>query len=384
MRILHVLTRYLRGGSEGNIKRSIHWEVSQGHTAAVALGAGASDSEALADLHALCAVYDVPGLLPHVHPLQDSRAFKHLNQIIRRGPFDVVCTHQSKAGILGRAAAAGTGAVVVHSVHMPSFGRGYRPSDSAIFWCAERYCARLTDWYLFVGEELRRQYVRAGLARPERTRVVRSPIDIDRFASARDYDGDLRTQLRASLGLRREGVVLIAIGALEPRKRHDLLIRRLSPLLTSGHAQLVIAGDGPMATDLRRSASTLGAPDAVRLVGHVTDVETLLAAADVFVHSSRVEGVPQVVIQALAAGLPVVATDVCGLREVPGADVSIVPGDGHGFAGAVKRVLSRPAPRQPISLGALADWRPESGAAQVTAFYDRLLPRSSTVPIRAA
>lgn len=384
MRILHVLTRYLRGGSEGNIKRSIHWEVSQGHAPAVALGAGGSNSSALADLQALCTVYDIPGLLPDVRPLQDSRAFKRLNQLIHRGPFDVVCTHQSKAGILGRAAAAGSGAVVVHSVHMPSFGKGYRPHDSAVFWCAERYCARVTDWYLFVGEELRRQYVRAGLARPERTQVVRSPIDIDRFASARECDNDRRRALRAKLGLRRDGSVLVAVGALEPRKRHELLIHRLSPLLGSGRAQLVIAGDGPLAADLRRLASTLGAPDAVRLIGHVTHVDALLAAADVFVHSARVEGVPQVVIQALAAGIPVVATDACGLREVPGADVSIVPADGRGFAGAVTRVLSRPAPRQPISLGALADWRPESGAAQMAAFYDRLLPRRSIVPVQAA
>jgi glycosyltransferase involved in cell wall biosynthesis len=104
----------------------------------------------------------------------------------------------------------------------------------------------------------------------------------------------------------------------------------------------------------------------------------------VFVHSSRVEGVPQVVIQALAAGVPVVATDVCGLREVPGADVSIVPSDGRGLADVVSRVLSRPVPRAPVPLDALGDWRPESGASRVAAFYDGLLAHRRAVPVGAA
>jgi glycosyltransferase involved in cell wall biosynthesis len=373
MKVLHVITRYLRGGSEGNIKRCIDWETAQGHSAAVALGVTASDATAIASLHDICTVHEVPGLVPQVRPLQDSLAFTRLARIIRRGRFDVIFTHQSKAGILGRAAAAGSGATIVHSVHMPSFGHGYGRGESAAFWCAERSCARLTDWFVFVGDELRRRYVDAGIAPSERTRIVRSPIDVGRFASVRDWEAERRTRVRAELGLREHGPVLAVIGALEPRKRHRLLIRRLSPLLAAGQAQLVIAGDGPLASDLRIEAATVGIGDAIRLVGHVKHVEALLGVADVFVHGSRVEGVPQVAIQALAAGVPIVATDACGLREVSGADVSIVRSDGRGLAEAVSQVISRPARREPIPLGLLAEWRRESGTAQLAAFYEGAL-----------
>ncbi|MEX2446312.1 MAG: glycosyltransferase, partial [Dehalococcoidia bacterium] len=127
----------------------------------------------------------------------------------------------------------------------------------------------------------------------------------------------------------------------------------------SGQADLVIAGDGPERPRLQQLAAEAGCADAVHLLGFVEDVPAVLAASDALVHASAAEGVPQVVIQALAAGAPVLATDVVGLREVPDAPVTIVRANGDGLLDAARGFVSAPRP-QPVPLAALDAWRPSS------------------------
>ena len=113
-----------------------------------------------------------------------------------------------------------------------------------------------------------------------------------------------------------------------------------------------------------------GVSHAVHLLGHVEDVRPLLAAADVVAHTSVVEGVPQVVIQALAAGLPVVATDAVGLREVRPAPITVVSRSGNGLARAVsRRMASRAAP---VPLEALMPWTTTVIDQQLRELHERL------------
>ena len=157
-----------------------------------------------------------------------------------RVAYDVVHTHQSKAGILGRLAASGRARRVVHTVHMASFGNGYNPLASMAFRIAEKRASRRTDVTVFVGDELRAIYVDAGVCRAGDSVVIRSPIDITRLAEARGWTASQRLDARRMHGLPADRSLIVWIGALSPRKRPVIAVRSLHPLLASGEGP---AGD---------------------------------------------------------------------------------------------------------------------------------------------
>ena len=365
LRVLHVITRFLDAGTERNLASHIRLQQEWGVDVALAVG-GEHDPEGVPDVP----IEIIPTLRRAPHPIDDLRAYRALRRIIGNGEFDVVHTHQSKAGVLGRLAARGR-ATTVHTVHMASFGSGYSSFGSMAFLAAERVAARFTDLLVSVGTDLRDQYLEAGVGDAQRFLVVRSELGLGRYrAVRRERD---RRRAEPSRGAGSLGPVLLSVGALEPRKRHALIIDRLAPLLRRGGV-LLIAGAGPEAAALRRLAEALGVSHAVRLIGQVDAIDERMASADVLVHASAAEGVPQVVIQALAAGLPVVATDVTGLRELPAAPIVIVDREGRDLEGAIEQTLADPP--APVAEAQLAQWvGPISGPPDVRATVRSGSPR---------
>ena len=365
MKVTHVVTRLGRGGTDNNVLHFVDWQRRHGHDPRLVVGED-SDTSAVPPW---LPVEVLPALVRDPQPAADLRAVRSIRRLLARDAPDVVHTHQSKAGIVGRLAAVRRGALVVHTVHMASFGPSYGRSSVA-FRVAEGVCARLTDIIVTVGEDLRRHYLQHGIGRPGQYLVVRSPVRLDAFLGVRGFDAARREEIRASLGVAAAAPMLLTVGFLERRKRHDLLLGRLRPLLASGPATLVVAGDGERRPDLERLAKELGVAQAVRFVGHVDHVERLFAVADVLVHTSAVEGVPQVVLQALAAGVPVVATETEGLGEVPGAAVRVVDRSGAGLREAVAETLAGPPP--PVGPERLADWTDEAVERQIAALHERI------------
>ncbi len=363
LRILHVATRHRVGGAERNLLHTVSRELDRGFDVHVAVGT--EDLED--DFPSETRVHPLPQLVREVSPRADRRAFSDLQKLIRAFRFDVVQTHQSKAGAVGRAAARQAVPVVVHTVHMASFGPAYGRGQSAMFLALERWLARFTDRFVFVGAELRRRYEAAGVVAGGRSVVVHSPImNLEALVELRGCKSDRRERARRAIKIPAGRRVVVMIGALDRRKRHALAIEALSPLLAGGETQLVIAGQGPELEALEDLSSRLGVADAVRFVGYVEDVRTLFAAADVFVQASTLEGVPQTVVQALAAGVPAIATAVDGLREIaaPAPRLSILPSDGRGLAALVSARLAT-GPIEPARAELLARWLPGTVDAQL-------------------
>ena len=365
MKVTHVITRLGRGGTDQNVLHFVDWQRRHGHDPRLVVG---EDSDT-ASVPPWLPLEVLPTLVRDPQPVADLRAVRGLRRLLARDEPDVVHTHQSKAGILGRLAAVGRGALVVHTVHMASFGPSYGRS-SAAFRVGERVCAPMTDVIVTVGEDLRRRYLQSGIGRPEQYLVVRSPVRLEAFLAVRNLDPAHRTQIREALGVPASAAVLLSVGFLERRKRHDLLLGELRPLLASGLASLAVAGDGDRRPALERLAKEMGIAQAVRFLGHVDHVEELFAVADVLVHTSAVEGAPQVVLQALAAGVPVVATETEGLGEVGPAPVRVVDRSGAGLAGAVEDTLARPP--APIGPEGLADWSEQAIERQIAALHERI------------
>lgn len=341
------------------------WELELGLMVHLAVGPESDISR----LPVHVAIHRQPHLVRRISPLNDARALIAMRRLIRATRAQVVHTHQAKAGIIGRSATASQNATTVHWVHGPSFGQGYSAASSALYREAERTANRLTDRWVFVGDELRRNYVDAGVCDPQKTAIVRSPIDVDTLIGLRTLGADDKCQLKTRFGLDPERPVLINIGAMESRKRHDLVIRSVARV-EEFKPQVLLVGQGPEQPALQSLSEALGLGSAIRFVGHVDDITNLLAISNVLVHASEREGASQVIIQALAAGLPVVATQTCGLHEVRGSSVLVAAANPASLSAAIEETLRHSPSAAPVS--SFRPWQPAARRDALVNLYSGL------------
>ncbi|ELA00691.1 group 1 glycosyl transferase [Cupriavidus sp. HMR-1] len=199
----------------------------------------------------------------------------------------------------------------------------------------DRWCALTTH----VSQAGRNAMVQGGAIRADRITVMPNGIDTSRFAP----EPSARQRVRQSLGLDASEIVLLSVGRLVAEKDHALLIDAFAEVLrTDLQIRLLIAGDGPLRNELQAQIGRLQLGHSVQLLGSREDIPDLLRSADVFVLSSNIEGMPLVVCEAMATGLPVVATDAAGVREIAGDLAIITPvGDRITLAQALQRAISR-------------------------------------------
>ena len=330
---------------------------------------GGSDAELAARDIDPASLTVLSSLIRRPHPWRDPITLQRLVRLIRRGGYDLVVTHQSKAGVLGRVAARLCGVPAVHSLSMANFGDGYPRWQSALFRTVESKLARSTAAYAVVGTDLRRRYAEIGVP-AEKLHIVRSGV-------ALPTPGELqpsRGEVCRALGLPVDRPLILYLGSLEPRKNvldlPDLLGRLLSSA-TSARPYLVVAGDGPLSEPLQQALSAAGLADDVRLLGYVLDPLPLVRTADVMVLLSAAEGVPQVLVQAAASGTPFVACAVDGVNELIdlGADgIGVPPGDLEGAASATRSFLGEDRPLRPVYVD-LSSW----STGTITQEYQRVI-----------
>ncbi len=272
------------------------------------------------------------------------RATCRLTRFIRQGGFDVVVTHTSVAGLVGRIAAWRAGCpVIVHTAHTTAVLAARGVIGRFAYRLAEAALARITTCTVFSSHALEHMVMAAGGARQGRSLTAYHGIDLPRLD--RQIEG-ARQRVREELGLGAGPVVLVA-GRLEPAKGVDLALASW-PQLRAHHpdAVLLIAGDGPDRADVERLAGP-----GVRLLGWRTDVPALCAAADVVAVPSRHESFGIIAQEAAAAAVPVVASRVGGLPEVVLDGVTgvlVPPLDPAALASAISALL-----RDPVRAAAL-------------------------------
>lgn len=164
---------------------------------------------------------------------------------------------------------------------------------------------------------------------PERVRVVPNGVPVQGDQATRTTGGASRAELREQLGVPEDAVLLLAVGGLEALKGHDLLIDALARSDTAAHVAVAGSGEPGRVERLGRQAEQAGVGSRVHLLGHRDDVPRLLSAADALVHSSREDSMPNAVLEAMAAGVPVVATGVHGAQDL------LEPREGRPRAGWV-------------------------------------------------
>jgi len=232
--------------------------------------------------------------------------------------------------VYGRLAARVARVPAVHTFHGIHYA-GYRAGLGRAYLALERRLARLTKAIVHVSESQAVEAAALGLAPPS-SRVIVNGIDAARIvASAR-----LRAEARRALELDQEALVVGTVARFDPVKRLDVLLRAFT-LVSTRHpaARLVIIGDGPERARLSALAVSLGIEDRVRFPGFIAEASRLLSALDLYASASRKEGLPLAILEAMASGLPVVATRVSGHVDVVAQSVTglLVTADDHRALG---------------------------------------------------
>jgi glycosyltransferase involved in cell wall biosynthesis len=298
----------------------------------------------------------LPSLRREIAPVADARAVRALRRMIHELKPDVLHTHTAKAGAVGRMAAKLAGAdrprAVVHTFHGHVL-RGYFDDRlTAAFKGIETYLARSTDALIAVSPEVRDDLVALGVAPRERIQVIRLGLDLDLRTQA---PPGARQAERTALGIAPDAFLVGWLGRMTEIKRVDLLLESFARLRGGGvDAELLLAGDGPLRHALEQQAVELGIGAHVHFIGFREDVGPLYAAIDAIALTSANEGTPVAVIEALAAGVPAVSTDVGGVSDVvpEGKAGFLVPlGDTEAFAERLARLAADPALRAELAAG---------------------------------
>jgi glycosyltransferase involved in cell wall biosynthesis len=274
-----------------------------------------------------------------VDPMGDVRAVRELTRLVRTRRPDIVHTHLAKAGALGRyAARRARTPVVVHTFHGHVLEGYFSPPVARAFLSAERRLARWTTALVAVSESVRTELLGLEIGRPQQWRVIPVGLELDSLLGAPPDAAASRT----ALDLPPDATVVGIVGRLVPIKDHETFLLAAARVARERPGvHVAIVGDGELRDRLAsRAASLLGAR--VSFTGWVEDLPTLYAALDVVVLTSRNEGTPVALIEAGAAGKPVIATRVGGVPDVVldgKTGALVVPGDAAGVAREIARLL---------------------------------------------
>ncbi|MBV8159287.1 MAG: glycosyltransferase, partial [Acidimicrobiia bacterium] len=318
MKVCHVITRMIVGGAQENTLFSVlGLDELPGYDVTLLTGPETGAEGNLLDVVTpKPRVVPIPHMVRSIRPVADARAFRELQRALRQQQPDVVHTHSSKGGVLGRAAARAVRApVVVHTLHSLVF-HDYQPwIVNRSYRTIKRTMVPLTDHYVSVSDNIRERAIAAGIGDPERHSTIRSGFDTDAFAAAVLPVDDARDKL----GIPTDRLVIGVVGRLFPLKGHEDILRA-APRVVARHPDVlfVFVGSGPLQAQLQSDVRGLGLERNVQFLGRVDPhlVPVAFSAFDVFAHASLREGLARVIPQAVIAGVPVVAYDLDGSSEV--------------------------------------------------------------------
>ncbi len=314
IKVAHVITRLCKGGAQDNTFHTVRLANSERFDVQLISGPTAGEEGSIeAEVEAAgIPILREPDLVRNVSPFRDHRALGNLTDRFKRERPDIVHTHTSKAGVLGRLAARRAGVpIVVHTPHGNIFDGYFSLPATTLFTLIERRAAAWSDRIVELTTGGIEEHLHQGIGRREQYETIFSGIDLAPFDSALEA----REHTRQSLGIANADFLVGGVGRLEPIKGFTYFIAAAQRIAQDvPEARFVLAGVGSQESELRAQASPLG--DGFQFLGMRRDIPNLMSALDLLVVPSLNEGMGRVILEAGAAKTAVVASDVGGIPDV--------------------------------------------------------------------
>jgi len=379
-RILHVITRLDPGGSATNTIVSVDLLRKHGFATALAYGVtNDPNGKVAADLAGRAVEpLTLPHLVRNPEPVSDLRALTEIKALLANNAFDIVHTHSSKAGVLGRLAAASSGIPAIHTPHGHIFYGYFGGILTSLFVFIERWMARRTKRIVSLTDRETAESLERGIGTVDQYVTIPSGVPL---ASFRNIPSDMGSRFRREHAIPPGALLFVSVGRLVPVKGFDILIRAFAEAgLEKEDARLAIVGDGAEMSALEQIALDTGVRERVIFTGALDDVRGALGAGDVFVLASRNEGMGRAVIEAMAAGLPILATSVGGIPTVVtdhGNGILVPADDSTAMARAMEEIGASPGVRSQFGEHAATavypEYDQETMIEQLAALYREVL-----------
>lgn len=383
IRVYHVITRMIVGGAQENtLYTCALLDPHRYQTRLISGSQTGSEGSLLEETRAQgVALLVLPDLVREINPLKDIRALTQLARLFHQNQVDLVHTHSSKAGILGRWAAKLAGVpIIVHTVHGWSFHDYMHPFVRYMYIFLERVTARYTHSLVVVTQKDQLKGLSVGIGEERQYQLIRSAIPLETFNPTL-YN---REAIRTELGIPPHALVVGNVGRFTEQKNPITWLRTAAEIAQHNQeAYFLLVGDGPLRPQVEAHLHAFGLQSRAILTGLRRDVPRMLAAMDIFLLTSLWEGLPRVLPQAMSMGLPVVAHRVDGVSEIIQHGLNgylCPPEDVKALSTYCLDLLSNPALRQRMAESArasiLKEYDLRTMIAQIDQLYQRLLAQT--------
>ena len=324
MKIVHIITRLILGGAQENTLIICKLLAQRGHDVTLITGPAIGPEGELFEQtkNQKYGVIVIPKMIRAICPLYDSISYYQIKKHLKRLEPDVVHTHSTKAGILGRFAAHSIQKskgvpVIVHTIHGLAFHRHQSKWLNKFYIAIEKSAAKRTDFFISVAEAMTTQATAVGIGRPEQFVTAYSAIEEDDFLGP--IPQERKKDFRKKYGIPKDAIVLITIARLFMLKGHKYIIESAKQLSKRFEKCIwLFVGDGNLADHFKEQVRQLGLAEKIKFAGLLPPGQIPLAiqSSDILVHCSLREGLARTLPQAMLCGKPAISFDIDGAREV--------------------------------------------------------------------
>lgn len=325
-KVLHIITRFDKGGSAQNTYLTLLGLKERNFQSYFMTGLSLESEMKYDEIRAqekdiqrleqegiefiLC-----PSLVRRTNIIKDLKTFLDIWRIIKKKSPEIVHTHSSKAGLLGRLAAKlARIPIVVHTPHGHVFFGYFGPLKTKIFIILERLVSRITDRIIALTNKEKEDYIKFRIANEDKFDVIYSGIELDKF---KELSEDKKQNLVKEFGIPEKSLIIGTVGRLVPVKGHEFLIKAAKYIISKyPEAFFVFTGDGPLEQNLKRQALELGINNNIIFLGWRSDAARIISVYDIFALPSLNEGMGRVLAEAMALGKPIVASNVGGIPDL--------------------------------------------------------------------
>ena len=318
IKVAHIITRIITGGAEENTLYTIEGLDKNKYDIDLIVGEEFREDIYNNFENSDFCIIRLKGLKGKLNFLYDPIVLIKLINLFKKNHYDIVHTHLTKIGILGKIASRISGVpIIIHGLH----GSAFQAFNSKLLnWTLiffERITSKYTDAYISVSRILSEKYIKEGIGKRENHFTVYSGMNLDKFYYSREKIN--RRKKLAELGISSDCFIIGNVATLEPRKGHKFLIDAFKKVIKKQKKKpikLIIVSDGYERENLVNYVNKLNLKEKVLFTGYREDIEELMAIMDVFVLTSLREGLPRVLVQAAAVGIPLIAFNVDGVPEI--------------------------------------------------------------------